>query len=540
MAPEQLDGSPPDNRSDLWALGVMLYQALTGRLPFEGRSYREVFERILRHEPARPSGSRPEVDPDLDYIVMKLMRKDPCHRYGRAEDLLADLASCCSPPIDPNGATQTLRSVRRPKSKPRLAVLPFEVMSADPDDGYMATGLVEDLIVDLTRVDRLRVASRGEVASYSDRPVPVRTLARELGADFVLTGSVRRAGNRARISAQLVRGIDGHVLWAERFDRTLEDLFAVQEEVSRRIVEALQVAVDPSETRMLGRAPAKNTEAYTLYLKARELLGRSREENVRAERLLKQALALDPDFALAHAALGECYARRGLAWWGGIEIAEEALACARRALRLEPGLPDAYRVEMMARRLQGEPQRLLESIAKVLETDPDDGQAREWAAWSYMTMGKFEEALPILEDIQDRYMAKSFLSNCYTKLDRDADAERARRALREQLVDVLRRDPEAVHARSVLAVTLAHLGDPEAGRAQAERAVALAPGDGRIRYNAACTSALAGDADGAMEHLREGIRNLPSYITDWPRRDPDLASLHDRPDFVELFGRAGD
>jgi len=423
---------------------------------------------------------------------------------------------------------------------PRLAVLPFEVMSPDADDAYLATGLVEDLIVDLTRVDRLRVASRAEVAPYSDRTVPPRTLARELGADYVVLGSVRRAGNRARISAQLVRATDGHMMWAERFDRTLEDLFGVQEEVSKRIVEALQVAVDPAESRMLGRAPAKNTEAYTLYLRGRGLLQRTRSENARAERLLKQALELDPEFALAHAALGECYATQGLRWWAGQEIADRALACAERALELEPGLPDAYSVELMVRRLQEDPQQILEAIDRVLAVNPDDGLAREYAGWSYMSLGKPEQALPILESATERILAFSFLAGCYQMLDRPEDAERTLRAVRDRLINEVRRDPEAVHERSLLGIVLIQLGESEAGVSQMERALALAPDDSRIRYNAACAYAQSGDSARAMEQLETAVEDLTSYASDWPRRDPDLASLHDLPEFVELFGKAED
>jgi tetratricopeptide (TPR) repeat protein len=340
------------------------------------------------------------------------------------------------------------------------------------------------------------------------------------------------------MSAQLVRATDGHILWAERFDRTLEDLFLVQEEVSRRIVEALQVALRPGEREMLGRAPTKNTEAYALYLKAREQLGASRDENLRAERMLRQAIELDPDFALAHAALGECLVERGHKWWAGLEVVEPALACAERARELEPALPDADYVEMMARRLQGDPKKTLEAIDRVLSTHPEDGQAREWAAWSYMSLGKAEQALPILERMTHRYTALSWLTNCYDMLGRSEDSTRAGRLLRDRVVELLRRDPESVHPRSLLGTLLVRQGSPEAGLAQAERAVALAPDDGRIRYNAACAYAMAGQKQKAIEHLRAGISNLPSYIADWPKHDPDLATLHDDPEFQRLFGKA--
>jgi len=533
MSPEQINGLPPDNRTDLWALGVVLYQALTGALPFVGETYQSVFQQVLHCQPEPPSARCPEAEGDTDYIVMKLLRKDPGHRYGRAEDLLSDLANCQQVRSD-----QPTVSMRLPTTPvvPRLAVLPFEVLSSEADDALLGIGLVEDLIVDLTRVEGLHVASRAEVAVYADRTVPPRTLARELSVEYVVTGSVRRLGNRARISAQLVRASDGHILWAERFDRTLEDLFGVQEEVSHRIVEALQVALKPGEREILERAPAKSTEAYALYLRGRELLDRSRDENLRAERLLVQALEIDDEFALAHAALGECYAQRGLKWWAGLEVAEKAVACARRALEIEPGLPDAYYVEMLARRLEGDPKRTLAALERVLETNPENGQAREWAAWSYLSLGRPLDALPILEQLTDRYAALGYLASCYLILGRDEDAVRTYRLLRERLVEGVRRDPETVHERSLLGVTLVRLEEAEKGIEQAELAVALAPDDGRIRYNAACAYALAGQSERAIEHLEKGIENLPSYIADWPRRDPDLDAVREHPEFKRLFG----
>jgi len=533
MSPEQINGRPADNRTDLWSLGVLLYQALTGEPPFRGDGYEALFRQVLSHEPPAPSTLREEIDRDLDYIVLKLLRKTPAHRYGRAEDLLADLANC-DRRVSSEDTTRTLR-MEAPPSLPRLAVMPFEVLSQDRDDLLLAHGLVEDLIVDLTRVERLSVASRVEVSGYAERAVPVRTLGRELGVDFVLTGSARRAGNRARISAQLVRACDGHILWADRFDRTLEDLFAMQEEVSRRIVESLQVALRPDECEILARAPAKNTEAYALYLRARELLPRARRDNLRAEELLRQALLIDPDFALAHAALGECYAHRGLKWWAGLEVAEQAEACANRALELEPDLPDAHYVLMMVERLKGDPAKVLEAIEKVLATCCQDGQTLEWAAWGYLSLGRAEEALPILEGLTQRHTALGFLANGYEMLGRMEDANRANRELLERLVELVHRDPDATHERSLLGVTLARTGEPAEGIVQAERAVALDPNDARVRYNAACTHALAGQPDRAVEHLECATRNLPSFVSDWPRLDPDLASVRDHPGFKRLF-----
>src|SRR5262245_36129617 len=173
MSPEQINGMNPDNRADLWSLGVVLYQALTGRLPFEGQTYESVFRKVLHHEPDATGTV-------LDPVILKLLRKEASHRYPRAEDLIADLAAVkASLPAGEHLPTRTFTA--RPNVVPRLAVLPFERLSTDPSDAILATGLVEDLIVDLSRIQGIRVASRAEVAGFADRNVPPRTLARELG-----------------------------------------------------------------------------------------------------------------------------------------------------------------------------------------------------------------------------------------------------------------------------------------------------------------------------------------------------------------------
>src|SRR5262249_28574760 len=303
------------------------------------------------------------------------------------EELLADLRSLQAsrtgaPAVAPAAAPAT-RS---------LAVLPFEVMSAEPDDAFLALGLAEDLIVDLTRLGELHVASRAETQAYRDRAVPPRTVARELGVDYVLIGSVRRAGNRARISTQLVRATDGHALWAERFDRTLDDLFEVQAEVSKRIVDALHIRLRPDEREMLDRAPTRSAEAYQLYLRARPIMDAGRGENMNAEELLKRALTLDPDFALAMASLGETYARRAMRWWGGLEMADLAQPLAERALALEPGLVEAQMVMAMVHRLRNEIPQLQRVLERLAVVAPDHPDVAEWTAWSYMATDQPERA----------------------------------------------------------------------------------------------------------------------------------------------------
>lgn len=540
MSPEQLRGLPPDNRSDLWALGVILYEALTGRLPFGGDTFDVVAYAILNQKPESPGRLREGVGPDLDYIAMKLLRKDPEQRYARAEELLADLTSCdqclvISPP-----------SADEEPAPPRVAVLYFEVMSADPDDAYLAAGLTEDLITDLMRLEGLRVASRAEVVPLKDRQVPPRTIGRELGVDYVVMGSVRRAGNRARISAQLVRASDGHTMWAERFDRTLEDLFDVQSEVSQRIVSALQVSLRPGERELLEKAPTRDPRAYAGYLQALELFeDDSSDASDRAERLLLDAVARDPEFALAHAALADCYSRRMWSDSFSASSGDVARASAERALALCPDLPDAHIALARVHFVEGDAARTLEYLDRLIRMDPDRPQPLEWAGWAYNVIGCHEVALETLQKVVDRYperyAAQMFLQSTLEFLGRTDEMERRLPVVHEALLNYVRRHPTHAHARSLLALNFIVMGHPETGLDQARIATEIAPSDLRVGYNLVCTLAKSGRKDEAMNRLLALVGQLPanSASRGWFVRDPDLSNLHEDPRFIEFAASGG-
>ena len=531
MSPEQIRGLPPDNRSDLWALGVLLYRCLTGIEPFDGPSFEVVARRVLEDQPPPPSRLRLEIGPDLDFMVAKLLRKDPAHRYARAEDLIADLESCEACQVTPVAPPEP--------SVPRLAVLPFEVLSPEADDAFLASGLAEDLMVDFARVRGLRVVSRAEIAALRDRGAPARTLGRELGADFLLQGSVRRAGPRARISAQLVRASDGYMVWAERFDRTIEDLFEVQAEVSRHIVEALRVTLSPDERAMLDRAPTRNAEAYALYLKARERLAEGdRAGNEHAEVMLRQALALDPQFALAMGALAVCYGVRTFRWMMPDE-ATKALDWADRALALEPGLIDPLYARAVVGVSRGDPAMVRAAAEPILDRDPDDAQALEWAAFAMTATQEPSAMVPRLEALAEAHPDSPRITiQAASANEMAGNAARAATLHRlsiERLTEYLERKPFDAHARSLLAGQLAIVGNLAAGLVQIERALALAPDDGRVWYNAACMYARAGNADRAIEILKQYFGPHPGRGIGWPHRDPDLAILRGHPVLDELF-----
>jgi TolB-like protein/tetratricopeptide (TPR) repeat protein len=541
MSPEQIRGAAPDGRTDLWSLGVVLYHALTGELPFRAAGIEALLYQILSVAPEPPRSLRPEISPELERIVLRLLEKDPAHRYPRAEDVVTDLRflGTTREATDAHG----LRPLPMASAVVRIAVLYFDVLSPEADDAFLAAGLTEDLIVDLTRVEGLRVSSRSEVLPERGRARPPRTIGRELGVDFLLLGSVRRAGNRARINAQLVHAADGHSLWADRFDRVLDDLFDMQAEVSRQIVEALRVTLRPGEPELLDRPPTSSPQGYALFLQARGLLDlETRDANHRAEELLRRSLELDPDFALGHATLGEAYALRGTLGWEGLESTDRAMACAARALQLDPGLLEAHRVRAMVHRLRNQPAELLAALERMITIDPDHPEALEWAARCYMVLGDVPRAAGILERLTERhprrFVPPHYGSVCYEMLGRAGDARRLFEIALEREIEHVHRHPADPKARVLLASSLIRSGNAAAGVAQIDRALDLAPDDARTRYNAACAFARAGMPDRALAELRTAQPHLPEYVASWPLHDPDLVTLRDHPEFIRLFGKA--
>ncbi|HET7226838.1 MAG TPA: protein kinase [Candidatus Eisenbacteria bacterium] len=539
MSPEQFEGRPADARSDLWSLGVVLYQALTGARPFEAATIAALADRVRNANPEPPSHRQPAVTPALDRIVAKLLARDPARRYARAEELIADLDMVSAE----RGDTAPIPRERAGAGRPRIAVLDFEVLGADPEDRFLAAGLAEDLVVDLARLRGIEVSARGEVLPYRDRNLPPRTVARELGVSHVLHGSVRRSGLRGRINVQLVRASDGHAIWAERFDRSLEDLFEVQAEVSKRVVDALQVRLEPGEGELLERPPSRNPQAYTHYLKALALVDEVRRaSNWTAEAELRQAIALDPEFALAEAALADCLARRAYAWWVDPAVLEEARRHADRALALDPGLPQAYVARGRICNVAGDPAGMLEAVTQARMLDSRDPEIMLWVGRSYLSLGRPEQAIGILERALAQRPRDYRLISAYADgldlLGRKAGLADALARIREVLLETVERNPHDTYARSMLGIALTQLGQVDEGLMQAERAVAEDREDGRVWYNAACAYTQAGRPDQAIDMLQRLLTTHPGFPRGWLQRDPDLAAIRSRPEFAALVARS--
>jgi TolB-like protein len=386
MSPEQARGEMLDARSDLFSFGVVLYEMASGRRPFAGDSDLAILAAILDRAVPAIGGAYADLDP----IIARALAKKPSARYQRAEDLIADLRALSS------GARLSAATTR--PSGPSIAVLPFANMSADPEQEYFCDGMAEELISALARVKGLSVAARTSAFLFKGQNVDVRQIGDRLMVQTVLEGSVRKIGNRLRIAAQLINVNDGYQIWADRYDRNIDDVFAIQDEIAHAITESLKIALARPSDEPIVRKATDNLEAYHLYLRGRFLVNRltgQAEAVAGARDAFQQAVALDPEYAAAYAGLSEAYSSLAyLTVMPTREASEAAMAAAERAVALDPELAEAHTAvgwtkTLFAIHLPTAEQDFLRAI----ELAPSFAPAHGYYVLLLACLGRFDEAL---------------------------------------------------------------------------------------------------------------------------------------------------
>jgi adenylate cyclase len=429
------------------------------------------------------------------------------------------------------------RTVLRAETVKSIAVLPFANMSADPENEFFSDGVSEELINRLTKLPQLRVSSRTTSFCFKGKNLPLRTIAEELGVKALLEGSVRRAGNRIRITAQLIDTASDFHLWSETYDRELEDIFAVQDEIAHNIVEALQVTLSPKEKRAIEKLPTTDVQAYDYYLRGRTFFHQQRGGGLElARQMFSQAIEIDPEYAPAHAGIADCAAHLYSVYDKNEAHLKQAEAASRRAVELGPKLAGAHASRGFVLSLRRRYDEAEEEFKTAIQLDPKLFEAYYFYARAAFAQSELEKAARLFEKAvevrPEDYQAASLLHQVYTSLGMESEAKAAaQRGLRivKRHVELYPGDSRAL---GFGAATLVKLGETERGLDWADRVVAMNPDDASQLYNVACTYSVAGEVEKSLDCLE---KTVGAVTREWIENDSDFEPVRSHPRFQALL-----
>jgi len=544
MSPEQARGQLVDARTDLFSLGTVLYQMASGKTPFQGDTSAVIFDAILNREPVPMSVENPAAPAQFGHILAKLLEKDRTLRCQSATELKTDLnrlkrdlesgnKQAASSSESKNGAAKSSSTTKS------VAVLYFENLSGVREDEYLRDGITEDIITELSKIRGINTYSRPTVLAFRDKQVTPGQVGQQLKAAYVLTGSLRRAGTRLRITTQLVDTNTDFPLWSERYDREMKDVFEVQDEIARKIAEALRVTLSPQELEALAIKPTENLQAYDLYLRGKRYARRQTRQDLEfALQMFENAVSIDPSFALAYAACANacamfyCNYSRDPIW---VERARDASG---KAVALRWDLPEVQVSQawvLYATDLHAEAVRM---VQKAIERKRDCEGAYYLLCRALFSAGRYREvadaAEVALEASGEDYNVYVPILNALGALGKQEIRNNIQLRAVAAFENHLKQVPEDARARILVAGYYAEVGRVEDAMRETTMAMTLRANEASILYNAACVFCLLKKKLEAIDALRKAF-DAGFKDPNWARRDPDMALLIGDPEFERMY-----
>jgi len=536
VSPEQAAGAKHvDGRADQYSLAVVMYEMLAGERPFSGVTELEAFAKRFKETPTPIRKLREGVSESIETALTKAMSPDPDARYGSIAQFAQGIGvgALASPIVihtTPRPAVSTAKSV---------AVLPFTNMSAEADNEYFADGIAEEIINALTKVQSLRVASRTSSFAFKGKNEVISEIGRKLKVSTVLEGSVRKVGNKLRITAQLINVADGYHLWAEQYDREMEDIFAIQEDISRAIVKSLRVILSEGQKLVMGKARTVDVDAYDYYLRGRKFFHQHRRKSLEyAVQMFEKAIEIDSSYALAYAAIALASSLLYNYFDRSKLNSIQADVASRKALELAPDLAEAHLARAIALRLGEHADEADPEFEAAIKLDPNLFDAFYFYGRARKFQGRHAEAVKLLERASqlqpEDFQAPAFLGGAYAGMGMREEATAARRRAVKLIEQRLDLNPDDARAYNLGATTLAKLGNIPRALEFAAKSLSIEPDDPLVLYNVACLYALMDKREEALAYLERAIANGFGHKESMAS-DPDLDSIRKTPWFQAIY-----
>ena len=531
MAPEQMQGGNVDGRADIFSFGVILFELLTGTMPFRGEHEAAIMYSIQNEEPLSIQDLRPDVPKSLIQIILRMLEKDPQKRYKEAADFIGELSK--------SQMTATVQKSNAGDQKKSIAVMYFENISSEKESDYFCAGITEDIITDLSKIKDIKVVPRTDVLIFRNKETNTSQIAEALQVNYILEGSVRKAGNKMRINAQLLDVENGFHVWAERFDRNVDDIFELQNEISQKIFQALKVSITETEKESLQVNPTDNLKAYDLYMRGRELINRrDKMYNEKAIQMFEKAISMDSNFASAYAGLAEAYSYM-YEWYDGKSLwLEKSIECNQKALSLDSTSVEARLGIAMVYFYQKRIRESKNELENIVEANPKFYPA-------YIRLGMISELSNEVDSAIRYYQIASGLKpqdeEPWVRLDsvlrRKGDTASADQAA-IKVIEITAQKFEASQQEPIvmsrLAMAYARFSGKEEANAILKKLFELDTNDGLVLYYCSCTYSLLGEKDKALIALRRAFDSGFKGLANWAKTESSFDSLRDNSKFKEL------